>query len=241
MIYTNSFFSLVWRTRNTHYASLGKRDVRIEKYNPGLSVHFYTSVIVRCHLSRQEADLTWSRAGSLRALRIASSGCSKPQRRDWLHRQLLLSPQAHVDLEYVCWVSVTKLAHVWTGARHMSHGSQRSYASQVLKHLKLFRRHLGVVGRLLLLWALLVALVENSVDYICILSNFSASQGRYLPHGPPGKRASLKVGPVTKCMTKITKELGKKYWNFNPKADMGGLNKGMGHLYSMQIDRKRML
>lgn len=120
------FFSLVWRTRNTPYAScLGKRDVRIEKYNPGLSAHFCPSVIVRCHLSRQEADLTWSRAGSLRALRIAPSGCSKPQRRDWLHRQLPRSPQAHAASEYVCWVSVTTLTHVWTGARHMSHGSPK--------------------------------------------------------------------------------------------------------------------
>lgn len=120
------FFSLVWRTRNTPYAScLGKRDVRIEKYNPGLSARFCPSVIVRCHLSRQEADLTWSRAGSLRALRIAPSGCSKPQRRDWLQRQLPRSPQAHAASEYVCWVSVTTLTHVWTGARHMSHGSPK--------------------------------------------------------------------------------------------------------------------
>lgn len=64
---------------------------------------------------------------------------------------------------------------------------------------------------------MLVELVENSVDYICILSNFSTSQGRCLPHDPPGKCGGVKVGPATKYMTKITKELGKNDGNRNSK------------------------
>lgn len=124
-LYKLFFFSSVEDKEYSLCFLLGKRDVRIEKYNPGLSAHFCSSVIVRCHLSRQEADLTWSRAGSLKPLRIAPSGCSKPQRRDWLHRQLPRSPQARTASEYVCWVSVTTLTHVWTGARHMPHGSPK--------------------------------------------------------------------------------------------------------------------
>lgn len=164
-----------------------------------------------------------SRAHNLGALHTAPSGGGhtwpKPQRRDYagssfnLHKPSLLQNM----FTGLVWPSLHTCAQRLDRSPTASQGTMQV---KFWKHLKLFRWAFGYHGKIgFVMNYACCASRKLRADYICILSNFSASLGSYLSHDPPGKHGSLKVGPVTKCMTKITEELRKKHWNSSSKSE----------------------